>query len=123
MNERVLLVEDDASLRGLLAEHLRSEGLSVLEARDAGEASAIAVRDRPEVVILDVMLPGGPDGLELAGWLRRNTATEHARIVILSDVLFQSDRERAESAGAELVLNKPFLPEDLVARIRALLER
>jgi two-component system phosphate regulon response regulator PhoB len=122
MNETVLLVEDDASLRGLLAEHLRLEGLCVLEARSAGEASLIAVRDRPAVVILDVMLPGGPDGLELAGWLRRHRATKDARIIVLSDVLFQSDRDRAESAGASLVLNKPFLPEELAARVRTLLE-
>jgi DNA-binding response OmpR family regulator len=94
----------------------------VLEARDAGEASAIALRDLPSVVILDVMLPGGPDGLELAGWLRRNAATREARIVVLSDVLFQSDRERAQSAGASLILNKPFLPEELVAHVRELMQ-
>jgi DNA-binding response OmpR family regulator len=123
MEPTVLLVEDDDDLRRMLGTYLQSEKIRVLEARDAREASALVSTVSPDVIVLDVMLPGAIDGLELARRFRHHPNTASVPVIILSAVLFESDRDRAREVEAAVVLPKPFTPDELVRRLRALLPR
>jgi two-component system, OmpR family, response regulator len=115
----ILIVEDDAVIRGLVGEVLRNEGFSVAAAEDAVEMDAILARIRPELVILDVMLPG-EDGLSIC---RRLYANERCPILMLSAKSEEIDRVAGLETGADDYLVKPFGPRELIARVRAMLRR
>jgi two-component system, OmpR family, response regulator len=115
----VLIVEDDAVIRRLVSEALRIEGFGVEAAEDAAEMDAILVRARPDLVILDVMLPG-EDGLSIC---RRLHAHERFPILMLSAKSDEIDRVVGLETGADDYLVKPFGPRELIARVRAMLRR
>jgi two-component system OmpR family response regulator len=115
----VLIVEDDAVIRQLVTEALRNEGFGVEAAEDAVEMDAILVRTRPDIVVLDVMLPG-EDGLSIC---RRLHAHERFPILMLSAKSDEIDRVVGLETGADDYLVKPFGPRELIARVRAMLRR
>jgi len=115
----ILIVEDDAAIRRLVSEVLEGEGFSVEAAEDAGEMDAILARSRPDLAILDLMLPG-EDGLSIC---RRLYANERFPILILSAKSDEIDRVVGLETGADDYLVKPFGPRELVARVRAMLRR
>jgi DNA-binding response OmpR family regulator len=116
---RVLVVDDEAPILELLAGYLRREGWTVDTAPD-GEAALEAARAAsPEVVVLDVMLPG-LDGLEVCRHLRSFSS---AVVLMLSARNEAADRDAGLLAGADDYLGKPFSPREVVARIRALVGR
>jgi two-component system OmpR family response regulator len=115
----ILIVEDDAVIRGLVSDVLRNEGFTVEAAEDAVEMDAILARTRPELVILDLMLPG-EDGLSIC---RRLYAHERCPILILSAKSDEIDRVVGLETGADDYLVKPFSPRELIARVRAMLRR
>lgn len=117
--ERLLLVEDDRDIRGLLVDFLGGEGYGV-EAVESGAAMDRALlRGAPDLVILDVMLPG-EDGLSIC---RRLRAKSRVPILMLTARHDDIDRIIGLEIGAEDYLGKPFNPRELLARIRALLRR
>lgn len=119
MLSRVLIVDDDPDLRILLAEYLGRNGFSTVAAED-GKAMRKAIGNgMPEVVILDLMLPG-EDGLTLARELR---AQSNVPILMLSARGEEIDRVVGLEVGADDYLAKPFSPRELLARLRALLRR
>jgi len=115
----ILIVEDDAVIRRLVGDVLRNEGFVVEAAEDAVEMDAILAKTRPELVILDVMLPG-EDGLSIC---RRLYAQERCPILILSAKSDEIDRVAGLETGADDYLVKPFGPRELIARVRAMLRR
>lgn len=117
---RVLLVDDDATIREHLGPVLERSGLEVEEAADGESALQSIARRRPDVVILDVMMPG-IDGREV---LRRIRA-EHdwLPVLLLTHVGESFERAAALDEGADDYLNKPFDPQELLARVRAVLRR
>ena len=116
---RVLVVDDEAPMVELLGEYLRSEGMDVGVARD-GPSALDAVRDkRPDVIVLDVMLPG-LDGFEV---LRRVRTFSDAYVIMLTARAEEIDRIVGLSVGADDYMVKPFSPRELVARVKALLRR
>jgi two-component system OmpR family response regulator len=117
----VLLVDDDETLRHLVAEFLEKHGMQVLCAADGEAADAILSQNPVDVVILDVMLPG-EDGLSIC---RRLTGGDEARpaVIILSAAGEDTDRIVGLELGADDYLPKPANPRELLARIRALLRR
>ncbi len=119
MPERVLIIEDEPQIADLLRRALIYEGYVVEVALD-GEAGLIAARDRPpDVVLLDLMLPG-MDGLAVC---RRLRAGSNVPIMILTAKEAVPDRVAGLNAGADDYLAKPFNFEELLARVRALLRR
>jgi two-component system response regulator MprA len=117
--ERILVVEDDAKIADLLRRGLAFEGYAVDAAAD-GEAALAHARDRaPDVVILDLMLPG-MNGLEVC---RRLRAGSDVPILMLTARGAVADRVKGLDSGADDYLVKPFAFEELLARIRALLRR
>ena len=117
---RVLVVEDDRSVREAVERALAFEGYEVLTARDGAEALSAVMNEKPDVIILDVMMPH-VDGLEAARRIRaRGDSTP---ILMLTAREAVSDRVAGLDAGADDYLVKPFALEELLARLRALLRR
>ena len=116
---RVLVVDDDETIRELLQSYLQREGFEVEGAADGEAAVRVARAFRPEVVVLDVLLPG-LDGLEV---LRRLQAEGDPYVVLLTAKSEETDRVVGLELGADDYVTKPFSPRELVARIRAILRR
>src|SRR5712671_2276179 len=120
MNGKVILiVEDDRDIRGLLADFLKREGFSVEVAEDGAAADRILARVAPDLVVLDLMLPG-EDGLSICRRLRARVATPILMLTAKNDDI---DRIVGLELGADDYLGKPFNPRELVARIHAVLRR
>ena len=119
MPKRVLLAEDEPNIAELLRFLLGRAGF-VVDAETDGEAAlAAALADQPEVVILDVMLPG-LDGLEVLRRLRADPRGKALRTIVLTAKGQRADRQAAMDGGADLFITKPFSNEELVAAVRRL---
>src|SRR5262252_8178675 len=116
---RVLIVDDETSLREVLGQYLRLEGFLTLEASDGVEALQIAQRTPPDLIILDLMLPG-IDGVEVCRRLREMTA---APILMLTARHEETDKLEGFQAGADDYVTKPFSPREVVMRVRAIMRR
>src|SRR5690242_12069165 len=120
MKAHVLVVDDDPRITDLVRRVLAYDGYSVSVAATGEEALARSLERPPEVIVLDVMLPGF-DGLELTRRLR--AAGDKVPILLLTARDAVPDRVQGLEAGADDYLVKPFAPEELLARVKALLRR
>src|SRR5260370_30624684 len=116
---RVLVVEDDSTLRGALRGSLLTGDFDVLETATGEEALVVASVDQPELILLDLMLPG-IDGLET---LRHLRSFSKVPVVVMTVRDALADKVAALDAGADDYIVKPFEPEELLARVRANLRR
>ena len=116
---RVLVVDDETSLATVIAGYLEREGFQVTLAYDGPSAVEQARRERPDLIVLDVMLPGF-DGIEVCRQLRTFT---DAYIIMLTARDEEVDKVVGLSVGADDYLVKPFSPRELIARVRAMLRR
>ncbi len=124
---RILLVEDEASIREPLCEYLMAQGYGVMAASNASEARAILVRhgdadtckDAPHIIVSDIMMPG-EDGLSLTRHVRE---TYRLPVILLTARSEETERIIGLEIGADDYMGKPFSPRELVARIRAVLRR
>jgi len=116
---RVLVVEDETALARVVGDYLRREGFDVDLAHDGPSAVDIARRERPDLVVLDVMLPGF-DGIEVCRQLRQFS---DAYVVMLTARDEEIDKVLALSMGADDYVVKPFSPRELIARVKAMLRR
>ncbi|MBI1243702.1 MAG: phosphate regulon transcriptional regulatory protein PhoB [Alphaproteobacteria bacterium] len=122
MKPYLLIVEDEAALVELLRYNFEKEGFRVTSAAD-GEAALVAVAEaKPDLVVLDWMLPH-VSGLEVARQLRRKSETRDIPIIMLTARGEETDRIRGLEVGADDYVAKPFSPSELVARVRAVLRR
>jgi DNA-binding response OmpR family regulator len=119
-DSRILVVDDDAEMQELVAWTLRREGWQVESALTAAEAARLLMHNRPDLVVLDVMLPDG-NGLDLLGQWR--ALYPDMAILMLSALGESPDRVRGLDRGADDYLPKPFEKAELVSRLRALLRR
>ncbi len=115
----ILVVDDEANIRNLVKAYLEAEGYSVHTAGDGEQALAAFRRYRPDLVVLDVMLPG-MDGLEVLQHIRRES---EAYVLLLTARSEEADRVIGLTVGADDYLTKPFSPRELVARVKAILRR
>ena len=122
MSKKILIVEDESDLIKLLKYNLEKEGFRISYATDGSVALAEARRDPPDLVILDLMLPG-LDGLEICRQLRRNDRFAQTPILILSARGEEADRVVGLEVGGDDYVTKPFSTREVVARVRALLRR
>lgn len=119
---RVLVVDDEPAIRALCRVNLQVAGLEVVEAVDGAEALALAARELPDIVLLDVMMPR-LDGWEVARRLRSEETTREIPVVFLSARTAPEDRRRGYEAGAVGYVAKPFDPLVLGDALMATLER
>jgi len=119
MSKTVLVIDDEPKIADLCRDYLRAAGYGVLTAGDGPEGLALARREHPDLVVLDLMLPG-MDGLDVCRALRRDGSVP---IIMLTARVDESDRLVGLELGADDYLTKPFSPRELVARVRTVLRR
>ena len=122
MKPYILIVEDEAALLTLLRYNLEKEGFEVGEAVDGEEALLMVAERRPDLMVLDWMLPT-LSGIEVCRRVRRRPEARNVPIVMLTARGEEADRVRGLNSGADDYVVKPFSPAELVARIRAVLRR
>jgi two-component system, OmpR family, alkaline phosphatase synthesis response regulator PhoP len=120
--QKILVVEDEPDIRKLVQYNLAQEHFSVLEAEDGEQALELLQREKPTLVILDLMLPG-LSGMELCKLLRQRSETAGLPILMLTAKAGEADRIVGLEMGADDYLAKPFSPREMVARVRAILRR
>jgi phosphate regulon transcriptional regulator PhoB len=121
-DQKILVVEDEPDIRKLIQYNLAQEKFRVLEAEDGEQALKVLQRDKPNLVILDLMLPG-LSGLELCKILRDRPDTARLPILMLTAKAGEADKVVGLEMGADDYLPKPFSPREMVARVRAILRR
>jgi two-component system alkaline phosphatase synthesis response regulator PhoP len=119
MGQTILVVDDEARIVKLVRDYLERAGFQVLAAHDGQTALQVARRDRPDLVVLDLMLPG-LDGLDVCRRLRQESGVP---IIMLTARVEEADRVVGLELGADDYVTKPFSPRELVARVRATLRR
>ena len=119
MQELILVVDDEPKVVKLARDYLEKNGFRVISAGNGADALGLARRERPDLVVLDLMLPG-MDGREVCRALRRESAVP---IIMLTALAEESDQVAGLELGADDYVTKPFSPRTLVARVRALLRR
>ena len=119
VKHRVLIVDDDLALSEMLGIVLRNEGLDVVHCADGSSAMALFRESRPDIVLLDLMLPG-IDGIEVCRRIRAESGTPIVMLTARTDTL---DVVAGLESGADDYVLKPFSPVELAARVRRLLKR
>ena len=120
MSPRVLLVDDEANIRRMVGALLQSEGFETVEAGDGNVALTRLAEDGPDVVLLDLMMPPGPDGLATLEQIRKRAP--HVPVVMMSGKANLADAVRATKLGAFQFLEKPLTPEGVLVALRGALE-
>jgi len=118
----ILVVEDDVDILRLITYNLETSGFDVAAAQDGYEALALARRRAPDLIILDLMLPG-LDGLEVCKELKRSDSTRRIPVLMLTARGEEVDRIVGLELGADDYVVKPFSPRELILRVRAILKR
>ena len=124
MNNRILIVDDHPELRKLVRMTLEFEDYALDEAQDGGSALEAVARHCPEVVILDVMMPGDLSGYDVCARIKSDARTHDTKVILLTARGQQADLARGREAGADHYLIKPFSPLELLDSVAtALTER
>ena len=119
---RILVVEDERDIAALVAYHLTKEGYRVRTAEGGQEAIEAAASERPDLMVLDLMLPGY-SGYDVLAEMRRQPSLSDVPVIILTARREEADRVRGLELGADDYLTKPFSPRELVLRVAAVLRR
>jgi len=116
----VLVVDDEPLVRDVMSRYLEHDGHRVVTAEDGEAARTLIERETPSLVLLDVMLPGRTDGLELCRWIR---STSDLPVILLTARVEETDRIVGLELGADDYVTKPFSPRELAARVQTVLRR
>ncbi len=119
---KILIVEDEAPIREMIAFHLTRAGYDTLEAADSRAARELLANERPDLALIDWMLPD-MSGLELTRMLKRDSGNEDLGIIMLTARADEYDKVTGLESGADDYVTKPFAPRELIARIQAVLRR
>ena len=122
LGRSILIVEDEKEIRDLLVHYLRKEGFQPLVARDGEEGLAKARAEKPDLILLDILLPQ-MDGLELLRKIRADRGIAHTPVAMLTAKGDETDRIVGLELGADDYILKPFSPREVVARIKAIFRR
>jgi CheY-like chemotaxis protein len=113
---KIMLVEDDNNLRAIYGDRLLAEGHEIVSAKDGEEALAVAVKEKPELIISDVMMPK-ISGFDMLDILRSTPETAHTKVIMMTALSQAEDKERANTLGADKYLVKSQVTLDDVARV------
>ncbi len=116
-NRRILVIDDEDEVREMLRRILRFSSFDVIEARDSAEGMKLALSEKPDLITLDIMMPG-KDGLTLCEELKAHEGTKHIPVVV---VTVASNRKKALDAGADYYMNKLFSIDEFVGVVQNLL--
>ncbi|RLB89102.1 MAG: two-component system response regulator [Deltaproteobacteria bacterium] len=119
--KKILIVDDQIEVRELVEVTLRAEDCEIFKAESGEVAIQIAKKERPELIILDVMMPGGMDGLETCKILKGDPETRGSTIIMLTAKGQEIDRQKGFEAGADDYFVKPFSPLELLKKVEEVL--
>ena len=122
MADKILIIEDEAPIREMIAFHLRRAGYETCEAADCRAARGLLVDEQPDLALIDWMLPD-MSGLELTRMLKRDVENDDLAIIMLTARADEYDKVAGLDSGADDYVTKPFSPRELVSRIQAVLRR
>jgi len=122
MPARILVAEDDADNRRIVVKVLTVEGYETLEAADGRSAVAVAKRERPDLIVMDLAMPG-MDGWEASRRLKADPETADIPIIALTAFAMRGDEERAREAGCDAYLSKPCRPQTIRDVVRQFVAR
>ena len=117
MSRRILVIEDQEDNRRILRYLLRSAEYEVIEAVTGEEGVDLAERERPDLILMDIQLPG-LDGYEATRRIKSNAALRHIPIIVVTSYALSGDDVKAFAAGCDAYVTKPFSPRQLLATIR-----
>jgi two-component system, cell cycle response regulator DivK len=118
--KRILVVEDQEDLRGVLRDLLLGSGYAVLEAADGQSGIATAKSDRPDLILMDIQMPV-LDGYEATRQIKADPALEATPIIAVSSFAMKGDEEKARAAGRDHYVTQPYSPMQLLRVIRVIL--
>ena len=119
--KKILIVDDQKEIRELVEVTLRLEDYQIFQAKSGDEAIKLARAEKPDLVIMDVMMPGGIDGLEATRVLKNDPETKGCQIIMLTGKGQQDDQEKGLKAGADDYFSKPFSPLELIKKVEEVL--
>ena len=122
MKDKILIVEDEAPIREMVGYALMKEGYSLCEAANVAQARSVLAEEKPDLVLLDWMLPG-MNGVDYARRVRNNPETRDIPIIMLTARSEESDKVQGLDTGADDYITKPFSTRELLARVRAVMRR
>ena len=117
MSKRVLVIEDHEENRRILRYLLASGGFDMIEAVTGEEGIAAAEKERPDLILMDIQLPG-LDGYEATRRIKGNPALRHIPIIVVTSYALSGDDVKAFAAGCDAYVTKPFVPRELLAKVR-----
>jgi len=117
MGKRVLVIEDHEDNRRILRDLLTSAGYEPLEAITGEEGVALAETHRPDLILMDIQLPG-LDGYEATRRIKANPALRHIPVIAVTSYALSGDEVKAKAAGCDAYVTKPFSPRALLAKVR-----
>ncbi|NVM04777.1 MAG: response regulator [Candidatus Helarchaeota archaeon] len=120
VNNKVLVVEDELKIRNVVCMYLEKEGFNVLQTDNGVEALSMIEKEKPSLIILDIMLPG-LSGLDVCKRIKTNEETKDTYIIILSAKGQEWEKAEGYQVGADLYETKPFSPKNLINKIKELL--
>ncbi|MDY7076156.1 MAG: response regulator transcription factor [Chloroflexota bacterium] len=121
--QTILVVDDEPHIVEVVRDYLKQADYRVLTAHDGQTALTLARHEHPDLVILDLMLPGGLDGLEVCRRMRQDPGLAEVPIIMLTARIEETDRIVGLELGADDYVTKPFSPREVVARVKAVLRR
>ena len=119
---KIVIIEDEPDILEVLSYNLRREGFEILTSADGIQGLALAKREHPDLVLLDLMLPG-IDGIEICTSIKKNPDTQHTLLIMVTAKGEESDIVLGLGVGADDYISKPFSPKELVARVKAVMRR
>ena len=119
---KIIIIEDEPDILEVLSYNLRREGFEILAAGDGAQGLALVKREKPDLVLLDLMLPG-MDGVEVCTTIKKHPETHNTLIIMVTAKGEESDIVLGLGVGADDYISKPFSPKELVARVKAVLRR
>jgi two-component system, OmpR family, phosphate regulon response regulator PhoB len=119
---KILVVDDQVEVRELVEVTLRGDEVAILQAGSGEEALAVVRSKKPDLVLMDVMMPGRLDGLETTRAIKADPATRGCTVILLTAKGQETDRRRGLDAGAEAYFTKPFSPLALIECIESYLD-
>jgi two-component system cell cycle response regulator DivK len=120
MSKRILVIEDHEDNRRIVRDLLSANGYELLEAISGEEGLAFAERERPDLILTDIQLPG-LDGYEVTRRIKANPALRRIPVIAVTSYALSGDEQKAAAAGCDGYVTKPFSPRALLAKIRELL--
>ena len=115
--KKILVVDDQKEVRELIEVTLRSDGHEIIQAKNGKDAVKISKTQKPDVIIMDIMMPGDLDGLEATRLVKQNPDTKHIKIIMLTAKGQSTDFDEGFAAGADGYFTKPFSPLDLIKKV------